>query len=315
MDCPSKGGELQAPLPHQQPISLLSYSSVRPGSRAFLYRASPRYSGVQRACWLVSLTLLLMTVGCVTGSAASRSGQPPHDNSVPSQYRADLVRNGPQLRLAATSSSGPSSPRVGWVYRIEGQLDGQPVQYVGSAADLKERLSSKHKWAKLLQQGSTKVYAMEVFAQLDVEASNRQTLMSARNEALRAAEQRVLDHVREQVSETNMRRTAGQRETKVLNEINASKDTATWEVRHKVVTGGKWQLFEQSLTGVTTKAFIALTLMDAYVLYYQAKMSRYVSAICAGGRAGAFYSRSKGVASIPGILQDVYEWECSGSEY
>jgi hypothetical protein len=122
------------------------------------------------------------------------------------------------------------------------------------------------------------VYATEVFAQLDVEASNRQTLMSARNEALRAAEQRVLDQVKEKVDEINMRRVAGQRETRVLNEINASKDAITWEARHKVVTGGKWQLFEQRLTGVTTKAFMALTLMDAYLLYYQTKMSRYVTA-------------------------------------
>jgi hypothetical protein len=119
---------------------------------------------------------------------------------------------------------------------------------------------------------------MEVFAELDVRASNRQTLMSARNEALRAAEQRVLDQVKEKVSETNVRRAAGQKETKVLNEINASKDTAAWEVRHKVVTGGKWQLFEQRLASITPKAFVALTLVDAYLLHYQAKMSRYVTA-------------------------------------
>ncbi len=72
---------------------------------------------------------------------------------------------------------------------------------------------------------------MEVFAELDVQASNRQTLMSARNEALRAAEQRVLDQVKERSNEANMRRAAGKKEPRILNEINASQDTATWEIR------------------------------------------------------------------------------------
>jgi hypothetical protein len=180
--------------------------------------------------------------------------------------------------LAAAPSNGPLAARIGWVYRIEAHLDGRPVQYVGSAADLKQRLTNQHKWAKLLQQDNTRVYAMEVFAELDVQASNRQTLMSARNEALRAAEQRVLDQTREQVERINLRRAEGGEETKILNEINASQDTAAWEARHKVATSGKWQLFDRGVKGVTTKVVVVLTLLDAYWMYYQAKMSRYVMA-------------------------------------
>ena len=268
-----------------------------------------RYSGVQRACWLVSLTLLLMTVGCATGTAASKPGQPPHDDSIPSQYRADLVGNSPQLRLAATAS-GPSSPRIGWVYRIEGQLDGQPVQYVGCQqisrnvfqVDIGGRNCSSMKARKCMPWRSLRSL---------MSTSNRQTLMSARNEALRAAEQRYLDQVKEKVSENNMRRTAGQKEVKVLNEINASKDTATWEVRHRVATGGKWQLFEQRLRR-QTKAFLALTLIDAYSLYYQAKVSRYVTAPYAGGASRGFLLSKQGSHFCPGILQDVYKRECGG---
>jgi hypothetical protein len=119
---------------------------------------------------------------------------------------------------------------------------------------------------------------MEVFAELDVQASNRQTLMSARNEALRAAEQRVLDQVKEKGSEASMRRAAGRKEPRILNEINASQDTAAWEIRHKVVTSGKWQLFERRLSGATARTAVVLTLLDAYLMYYHAKMSRYVMA-------------------------------------
>ena len=108
--------------------------------------------------------------------------------------------------------------------------------------------------ASLFKRDSTKVYAMEVFAELDIQASNRQTLMSARNEALRAAEQRALDQLRAQVDGRNVRPATGEKETKILNEINASQDTATWEARHKVATSGKWRLFERDVASVTTKA-------------------------------------------------------------
>jgi hypothetical protein len=175
-------------------------------------------------------------------------------------------------------ATAPHSTRIGWVYRIEGYLDGQPVQYVGSAADLKQRLSSKHQWTKLLQQSDTKVYAMEVFAKLDIQASNRRTLMSARNEALRAAEQRALEQVREQVDKTNRSRAPGTKETRILNEINASTDAAAWEARHKVAVSKSWHPFERRTGGLTPKALVVLTLVDAYLMYHESKTSQYVMA-------------------------------------
>lgn len=136
-----------------------------------------------------------LAAACATPSQKGQPQQSQRSSAVARRHQS------PHLLLVGVSEPGATAstqpPRVGWVYRIEGQLNGQPVQYVGSAADLKRRLTKEHEWAKLLQRDSTKVYALEVFAELDVQASNRQTLLSARNEALRAAEQRALEQARE----------------------------------------------------------------------------------------------------------------------
>jgi hypothetical protein len=122
------------------------------------------------------------------------------------------------------------------------------------------------------------VYALEVFAELDVQASNRQTLLSARNEALRAAEQRALEQAREQAEQANLRRVPGEKKTKVLNIDNAAADPAAWAARHKVRTGDTWRLFEKRATSGAPKAFVVLSLLDAYLMYYDTKMSQYVMA-------------------------------------
>ncbi|HZH14672.1 MAG TPA: hypothetical protein VE057_09985 [Archangium sp.] len=206
------------------------------------------------------------------------------------------------LLLGATdsaASSGGKPPRIGWIYRIEGHLNGQPVLYVGSAADLKQRLTSNHKWAKLLQQQGTKVYAMEVFANLDVPSSNRQTPLSARTEALRAAEQRALEQAREHIERPNRRLATGQQETRLLNEMNASTDAAAWEARHKVTTSNKWQLVERRVAGATPKAFMALTLLDAWLLYRDAKRSQYVMAPYVLGDEQGFFTLEQGTSLLP----------------
>jgi hypothetical protein len=190
----------------------------------------------------------------------------------------------------SAASTGSPLPRIGWVYRIEGNLNGQRVLYVGSAADLKQRLTSTHKWTRLLQQNDTRVYAMEVFAQLDVQASNRQTLLSARTEALRAAEQRAIDQARRRVERINRELAPGDKETKLLNELNASTDAASWEARHQVTTSNKWQLLERRLAGTTTQAIAALTLLDAYLMYRDVKMSQYVMAPYVLGDEQGFFS-------------------------
>jgi hypothetical protein len=197
------------------------------------------------------------------------------------------------------ASSGDPLPRIGWVYRIEGHLNGQPVLYVGSAADLKQRLTNNHKWARLLQQESTKVYAMEVFAALDVPSSNRQTLLSARTEALRAAEQRVLEQAREQIERPKRILAAREKETRLLNEMNASADAAAWEARHKVATSNSWQLVERRVAGAAPKALMALTLLDAWLLYRDGKKSQYVMAPYVLGDERGIFTLEQSTSLLP----------------
>jgi hypothetical protein len=119
---------------------------------------------------------------------------------------------------------------------------------------------------------------MEVFAELDVQGSNRRTLLSARTEALRAAKQRAMDQAKEQIEEANQNRPSGSKETKLLNEKNAAADAATWEARHRVTTSKRWTLIERRATSIAPKALAVLTLLDAYTIYYNEKMSLYVMA-------------------------------------
>ena len=228
------------------------------------------------------------------------------------------------LGIADSAASGGSQlPRIGWIYRLEGHLDGKPVLYVGSAADLKQRLTSNHRWARLLQQDGTKIYVMEVFAELNVQSSNRKTVLSARTEALRAAEQRAMDQARERLERVNQRRVPGEKETKILNEKNASADAAAWEARHKVTTSNRWQLLERRAAGATTKALAALTLLDVYLLYRDAKMSQYVTAPYVLGDEQGFFTLEQSQSLLSsqyhkaylGGSADVQRIEISSSEF
>lgn len=209
----------------------------------------------------------------------------------------------------ATAAEGVQPSRVGWVYKIEGHLEGQPVRYVGSAADIKQRLAGNHRWAALLQQEGTKVYTMEVFAELDVQASGRRTLLSARNEALRAAEQRAMEQVEEQIEAANRNRTPGEKETKLLNEQRAATDAGAWAARHRVTTSNKWRLLERRVSKVTPKAFVALTILDAYLLYRGQKMSRYVMAPYLLGDEHGFFTLERGDSLMSSTYYKVYMGE------
>lgn len=208
--------------------------------------------------------------------------------------------------LASSASSGGQPGRIGWVYRIEGQLDGHPVLYVGSAADLKQRLSNAHKWSSLLTQEDTRVYALEVFANLDVRASNRQTLLSARTEALRAAEQRALEQVRERVQTLNRQLAPGEKEAKVLNEMNASLDAPSWEARHQVTTSSTWQLLERRIAGTTTRLVTALTLLDVFWMYRETQLTRYVMAPYVLGDEQGFFTLEQSSSLIATSYHKTY---------
>jgi hypothetical protein len=233
---------------------------------------------------IVHLVSLLVLTGCATAGAALTLGVSNHSarqfqpkQELPGSDRSHAGTL--QLLLAssdgAISSGAARAPRIGWVYRIEGYLDGKPVRYVGSAADLKDRLSRrKHQWSILLRQESTSVYAVEVFGDLNIQDSNRKTAWSARNEALRAAEQRVLDQLEKDVERTNQHKGSGAKDIVILNKDKASVNTVVWEARHKVSVGNQWRLLPRRIPGVTPKVIGMLALLDAFLIYRDSKMSQ-----------------------------------------
>jgi hypothetical protein len=147
---------------------------------------------------------------------------------------------------------------------------------------------------------------MEVFAELDVQSSSRRTLLSARTEALRAAEQRAMEQMKEQVETANRNRVPGDKETKILNEKRAAADAGIWEARHKVTTNDKWQLLERRASSITTKAFVALTVLDAYLLYRSQKVSRYVTAPYVLGDEQGFFTLERSDAFMSSRYYKIY---------
>lgn len=175
------------------------------------------------------------------------------------------------------------TPHVGYLYKIEGYLYGQRVVYVGSAKSLKSRLTdTNHDWSKLLGQKTTKVSYKKVFAKLNIKASNQGTPFSARNEALRSVEQPELDKARKQVDRENRKRAPGSKRAKVGNAIEASKTPDVWRKRHKASASRRWRVLrEPAITGsrVMLRAVGGvLLLVEAYRLYYDYKVSRFVMA-------------------------------------
>jgi hypothetical protein len=82
---------------------------------------------------------------------------------------------------------------TGIVYVIEGyDTDGSYQRYVGSTIkQLQERINKKHpcNLAGLFKDERTKIKVRKVYARPDISKSGRQTLRSALNETMRAAEQ------------------------------------------------------------------------------------------------------------------------------
>lgn len=172
-----------------------------------------------------------------------------------------------------------AAPHIGYLYKLEGHLNGQPVIYIGSAASLKERLTKRHKWDKLLKQKTTKVSFKKVYAELDIAASNQKTLYSAREEALRSVEQKDLDKARKRaVAETRKRR-PGQKRTKILNKIKAAKDPYAWQTRHKVTVSHRWTVVRKPGAPLILRGVGGVLLIAEVIrLYYDAKRSRFVMA-------------------------------------
>jgi RHS repeat-associated protein len=163
---------------------------------------------------------------------------------------------------AYTDPDGHEPVPIGVVYRVHAEIDGKPVVYDGSAANLKERFGN-HRWAQLVQDPKTRVETRVVSAELDVEASRRGTYRAARNEALRAAEQvRIVE-------------SAGG-EARVLNDRAAAtpEHQRVWTERHKVTTSPDVRV-AKPVGGAMVFSNGLFTVLDAYHYALDEKLSRY----------------------------------------
>ncbi|MBW7475892.1 hypothetical protein K0T92_14190 [Paenibacillus oenotherae] len=164
--------------------------------------------------------------------------------------------------MAYKDQDGYEPVTIGNIYIAEGTIDGESRVYVGSTAqDLKKRIG-KHHWKEFLIAESTTVRTVEVKAEMNVASSGRGTLFSARNEALRAAEQKILNSIDND---------------KLLNEIRAAtpENAEAWAKTHTVETGSP----KISLKGgIKVGAIGGFALLDAINIYREINMSEYVYA-------------------------------------
>jgi hypothetical protein len=164
------------------------------------------------------------------------------------------------------------APQVGWIYKIEGFVNGKPAVYTGSAADIKNRLSNKHHWSELIKDKRTKISVKRIFGDLDVQASNRKSYMSARNEALRSAEQQAMDDTEEKVKKRRKNK------PEILNKDQAASkgNKGTWKDRHNVSSNKRWRVIKKpGAPAIMPKAFSLLAVVDFLKMTRDEKLSQY----------------------------------------
>ena len=159
----------------------------------------------------------------------------PATSLLPSSHRARTARNLLIAGLALTAllwqptQAAAAPPLVGYLYKLEGHINGQPVVYIGSAAGIKKRLIARHEWSQLLRQTTTKVSYKKVFADLVVDPANGVSLTRAREQALRAMEQPEIERAHKEAEKKNRKRKPGQKRIKIGNKINAASDATHWQ--------------------------------------------------------------------------------------
>ena len=189
-------------------------------------------------------------------------------------------------RAGATATIVPVRTKIGYVYKASFAEAGVSKAYVGSTAQkLMRRLCKQHKRWDVLSLPDIEIEVHAVYARLDAAASGRGTLWSARSEALNAAEQRILLATKE----------AG---IKTINDINAATyvHMEDWLKAYDVVAPGeitagmvaeekylvrvqsKWLFKRPSLGGLSGAAFAGLDVLQAFLIWRDLEMSKYVMA-------------------------------------
>lgn len=168
------------------------------------------------------------------------------------------MQNNPLLYI---DPSGFDPVLIGYVYIIQGSYDGNIETYIGSTAqDIKKRMGN-HRWKAIVTHPDTTVTAIEVKAELDIKNSGRGTYFSARNEALRAAEQEVINQYRKEG-------------INLKNLVNAAtpEHMESWKVRHSVT-------FDINSAKVAlrggNRVSSALGIVDIYTAYLAIISSQY----------------------------------------
>jgi RHS repeat-associated protein len=134
--------------------------------------------------------------------------------------------------------------------------------YGGSTAqELRSRFRT-HQWRKLLNAKGTSLMVYDVTAEINVQASNRGTIRSALNEALRTVEQQILNEV------------ATEKGVKTLNRRAAATESnmAIWRQRHKVSVG------RGVATSTLLRASAAASVFSMFMMYREEKVSKYATA-------------------------------------
>jgi len=115
-----------------------------------------------------------------------------------------------------------------------------------------------------------------VNAQLDIPSSNRGTFFSARNEALRSAEQVAMDEAEVEVETSNKRTSsAGEQPIRILNKHRAAVEPGLWQGRHKVVAAEGWKLLKEGVAPGLNTANALVSVVDAYKFARQQAEAKY----------------------------------------
>jgi RHS repeat-associated protein len=173
-----------------------------------------------------------------------------------------FVRNNPLVYL---DPDGAKEVFVGTVYEITGEIGGAPVRYVGSSAQELRARFSKHDWKSLITAKSTAIHAYDVYADLDVQGSGRGSFNSARNEALRSVEQKVLNR--------------GKKMAKFrlnTDEAATQQNARKWMKQHKPRMGAQ-RLIKSPGSNASLGVFAGLQIYDAYKMTRDLQNSKYGS--------------------------------------